>query len=141
MRRLAAATLGMVSAIAVSIAALEQSQWDGLYTAEQARRGDALYAEHCAACHGADLMGAEAPPLNGMAFAANWNGLPLADLFEQIRATMPATSPGSLSRPQYADILAFVLSKGSAPSGAAELPSQTEALKQFKFVAQNPNAK
>lgn len=58
-----------------------RSVWDGVYTAEQAKRGEALYGEHCASCHGAALAGAEAAPaLTGFEFSANWNGLTLGDL-------------------------------------------------------------
>ena len=29
-----------------------QSVWDGVYTAEQAQRGEPLYQQSCAECHG-----------------------------------------------------------------------------------------
>jgi len=35
----------------------ERSVWDGVYTAEQAKRGEALYANNCASCHGSALGG------------------------------------------------------------------------------------
>ena len=35
------------------------SVWDGVYTEEQAGRGQALYAKECASCHGASLSGGE----------------------------------------------------------------------------------
>ena len=41
-----------------------KSVWDGVYTEEQAKRGEPLYSQQCASCHGAELMGGEmAPPL------------------------------------------------------------------------------
>jgi len=49
---------------------------------------------------------------------------------------MPADKPGSLSRQDDADVLAFMLFKAGFPSGAAELPTQLELLKDIKFVAQ-----
>src|SRR5476649_1138930 len=53
-----------------------QSIWDGIYTKEQAERGNNLYAQYCAACHSQDLMGGEiAPPLSGGQFVSNWNTL------------------------------------------------------------------
>src|SRR5262245_48729559 len=77
------------------------SVWDGAYTAEQAMRGEALYAQECARCHGADLSGVdEAPPLSGGAFLANWDGLTVGDLFERIRISMPPNKKGKLSRQQ-----------------------------------------
>ena len=30
----------------------ERSVWDGVYTEEQAKRGEALYEKQCSACHG-----------------------------------------------------------------------------------------
>ena len=118
------------------------SQWDAVYSLEQARRGDALYSEHCAACHAPDLSGGEiAPALAGGDFASTWNDLTLGDLFERIRISMPQGNPGGVSRAQKADILAFILAKGNYPAGAGELPSQTEALRGIRFVAARPAAK
>jgi mono/diheme cytochrome c family protein len=115
------------------------SQWDGVYTAEQAKRGEPLYAQQCASCHGQDLTGGEmAPGLVGGEFSSNWNDLSIGELFERIRLSMPQNSPGSLSRQQDADILAYMLARAGAPSGAAELPTQTDVLNTIKFVGQKP---
>jgi mono/diheme cytochrome c family protein len=116
-----------------------KSQWDGVYTEAQAKRGQALYAEHCASCHGDELGGGEmAPGLIGGEFSANWNDLSLGDLFERMRISMPQNNPGSLSRQINADILAFILQRGKYPAGSTELPGQTEALNQIKFMATKP---
>ncbi|MBI3401253.1 MAG: cytochrome c [Acidobacteria bacterium] len=111
--------------------------WDAVFTDAQAKRGDALYAQYCGKCHAPDLTGADvAPALTGADFSANWNDLSLGDLFERIRIGMPADTPGSLSRQDNADVLAFMLFKAGFPAGAAELPTQVEVLKEIKFVAQ-----
>jgi mono/diheme cytochrome c family protein len=118
-----------------------KSQWDGVYTAEQAKRGEELYAAKCASCHGASLSGSEmAPALVGGDFAANWNDLSLGDLFERMRMTMPSDDPGSLGRQANADILAFMLQRGSYPVGKTELPIETETLNTYKFLATQPTA-
>jgi mono/diheme cytochrome c family protein len=123
-----------------AVSAQEKSQWDGVYSDEQAKRGEDLYAQHCSACHGPDLAGGEmAPSLVGGDFSANWNDLSLGQLFDRIRTSMPQNNPGSLSRQQNADVLAFMLNKGSAPAGAAELSSQSEVLNTIKYVATKPN--
>src|ERR1700736_4987928 len=84
------------------------SIWDGVYTEEQAKRGEPLYTATCGSCHGPDLTGGEmAPGLTGGEFRSDWDGLTVGDLFERVRVSMPQDSPGSLSRQQYADILAF----------------------------------
>jgi len=116
-----------------------KTQWDGVYSADQAKRGEGLYSQYCASCHGPDLAGGEmAPGLTGGEFASNWNDLSLGELFERIRISMPQNAPGSLSRQQNADILAFVLSKGNFPAGTTELPGATDVLNTIKFVAQKP---
>ena len=79
-----------------------------------------------------------APPLTGGAFNANWNGLSVGDLFERTRLSMPQNNPGGLSRAQYADVLAFILSAGGFPEGKSELPRETELLKQVGFLATKP---
>ena len=118
-----------------------QSQWDRVYSLPQAKRGETLYVQNCAACHAADLTGGEiAPALTGGEFAATWNELTLGDLFERIRVSMPQNDPMALSRAQKADILAYVLSKGGYPEGEAELPSQTEVLRSINFLAMKPDA-
>ena len=92
--------------------------WDGVYTEEQARRGGGLYQMHCAACHGDTLAGGEAAPaLVGATFNSTWDGVTLGDLFDRIRATMPQNQPGTLSRAQNADVIAFLLASGKFPAG------------------------
>ena len=79
-----------------------------------------------------------APPLTGPVFAATWNGVTLGDLIERMRVTMPQNRPGSLSRQQNADLLAFILSVGRLPAGKTELARQTEILSQIRFLATKP---
>jgi mono/diheme cytochrome c family protein len=111
-----------------------QAASDGLYTADQAKRGGAIYAEQCASCHGNSLEGmGQAPPLTGHEFLNNYNGIPIAVLFDKINKSMPATNPGSLTRPQTADIVAFILSSNKYPTGATELTNDAEALKKIQL--------
>jgi len=119
-----------------------RSVWDGVYTEEQAKRGEAVYKKECGACHGEMLTGGEsAPPLTGGAFQANWNGLTLGDLFDRIRKTMPQGKPGSLTRQEDADVLAFVLSINKFPVGKTELYKQSEMLKEIRFETKKPREK
>jgi cytochrome c len=111
----------------------------GVYTEAQATRGAALIADKCASCHAPDLTGLDqAPPLTGNDFNTNWNDLSLNDLFERIQISMPADKPGSLSRQEAADIVAFILQKASFPAGQTEVPSEADGLKAIKFVAKKP---
>jgi len=119
-----------------------RSVWDGVYTEDQAKRGEAIYRKECAACHGAMLTGGEsAPPLTGGPFLANWNGLTMGDLYDRIRKTMPQTNPGRLTRQQDADILAFMLSVNKFPAGKTELYRQSEMLKEIRFESAKPGPK
>lgn len=132
-------SLGVVRAQAP---AETHSVWDGVYTEEQAKRGETVYQKECAACHGAQLTGGEsAPPLTGGVFQANWNGLTLGDLFDRIRKTMPLSKPNSLPRLQVADVLAFMLSNNKFPAGKTELYRQSEMLKEIRFETKKPAAK
>jgi mono/diheme cytochrome c family protein len=114
-----------------------KSVWDGVYTDEQAGRGQPLYKEHCASCHADTLMGGEmSPPLVGGDFLSNWNGLTLGELFERIRTTMPQNKAGKLSREVNADITAYILSVNKFPAGKTELPRSTEFLKQIRIESE-----
>ena len=132
------AGLVAVSAFAVS-AQTPKSQWAGIYTAAQAKRGTGLYADKCSSCHGDNLTGGDnAPGLVGGEFSANWNDLRIGDLFERIRISMPQDAPGSMSREQYADVLAFILQKGGYPAGSTELPTQLDVLNTYQFLSTKP---
>jgi S-disulfanyl-L-cysteine oxidoreductase SoxD len=113
--------------------------WDGVYTDAQASRGEKVSTEQCARCHGQTLTGAEAAPaLVGDVFNANWEGVPLGDLFERIRVSMPLDTPGSLSRQQNVDVIAYLLKLGKVPAGAAELTTDTTVLGRITFVSNRP---
>jgi mono/diheme cytochrome c family protein len=114
----------------------QASVWDGIYSAEQARKGEALYHQECASCHGEKLEGrGQAPPLTGSDFTMDWNGMTVDDLFEKMQTSMPADQPGHLSREQNATLLAFILSANKFPAGAAELSTDGERLRQIRFEA------
>jgi mono/diheme cytochrome c family protein len=138
---LAIVGLTAMGAIGSAVRAQEptRSVWDGVYTEAQAKRGEALYRQNCAACHGMALEGIEtAGPLTGARFTANWNGVTVGDLLERVRVSMPHDRPGTLSRQQTADVLAYVFSVNQFPAGKTELARQTELLKQIKFDATKP---
>jgi mono/diheme cytochrome c family protein len=114
--------------------------WDGIYTEDQAKRGSDDFAAHCASCHGADMSGTgEAPALAGAQFISDFNGETVGDLFDRIRNTMPQDNPGSLSREQYAETLAFIFKSNGFPAGAKELDRRSEYLKAIAIQATNPH--
>jgi len=103
----------------------------GLYSEAQAGRGEALYQQYCAVCHGARLQGNPAAPLTGEAFRARWEDgkHTLDDLYYIIRGLMPNNAPGSLSKAQYADVVAYILKVNNYPAGSTELLPNTTAMK------------
>jgi cytochrome c len=121
--------------------AAPRSVWDGVYTKEQAGRGEALYVERCGECHGQGLEGDDiSPPLIGSDFLWDWNGLTLGDLFERIVLSMPEENPRSMTPQQKADVLAFVLLQNEIPAGEKELASTKQELAPFRIDAVRPTA-
>ena len=113
---------------------------DGVYTAAQAAQGDALYQNRCITCHGAPASGDAGPPLAGQSFLDVWGKLPLADLFDKIRNTMPDDAPGTLTGPQVADLIAYLLQANQFPAGSVELDASQAALRQISFPPAAPGA-
>ena len=117
----------------------DRSVWTGVYTADQAERGKAAYAEQCAACHGPTLAGIDvAPPLTGSAFLNNWNNTSAGDLFERIHTTMPQNNPGSLSGKTVSDIEAYMFQANGFPAGQTALPPSQPMMAGIKILATKP---
>jgi S-disulfanyl-L-cysteine oxidoreductase SoxD len=134
------AALGCLAGVALSED--QRSVWDGVFTSEQAKRGQARYNELCASCHGDTLGGGEsAPPLAGGEFLANWNTLTVGDLFDRTRSTMPQNKPGSLTREANAEIIAYLLSANQFPEGKDALAERSEVLKEIRIEAIKPERK
>src|SRR4029450_11037567 len=87
---------------------------DGVYSAEQAKRGRTMYDTKCASCHDGGTMG---PELWGEAFLANWDGKDLNAFFTRIQSTMPEDAPGSLSESEALDVIAYVVQTNGFPAG------------------------
>jgi hypothetical protein len=73
------------------------------------------------------MDGAIGPPLVGPAFQANWSARRVSDLVDKIQSTMPFEKPGSLSRGQSVDLIAYLLQAGKFPAGATELADSAAA--------------
>jgi len=110
---------------AVTAATSEKSESSSIvtatvpYTMAQVSAGSAVYARYCLSCHGAKLQGVAAPALTGPGFAhAN---LDVAQIYAVVAQQMPLTAPGSLSKSEYAAVMAYVLAYDCIkPSGANE---------------------
>ena len=114
-----------------SPSAATQNDGVGLYSEAQAGRGEALYQQYCAVCHGARLQGNPAAPLTGGAFRGRWEDgkHTLDDLYYIVRNLMPNNAPGSLSKAEYADVVAYILKINNYPAGEAELIPKAAAMK------------
>jgi mono/diheme cytochrome c family protein len=127
---------GLYAAVGAQGAA--KSVNDGVYSEAQAKRGDVLYKEQCATCHGDNLEGSgPMPALAGKDFLASWQGKTVGDLFEKTHTTMPATAPGSLTPAQAADIVSYMLASSKFKAGTMELEPKAEVLKEIKIEAPN----
>jgi mono/diheme cytochrome c family protein len=128
-----------LAAAAVLVAAAQEgkSVWDGVYTEEQAKRGEAIYLDRCIRCHGPSYMGGTdgAQPLIGSTFNGNWNNVPLDQMLDRVRLTMPQDKPASMSRQQTADAIAFLLRINKIPAGKTELPREAEMLALIQYKA------
>ena len=133
----ALAVLLLAAVAAEAQNASSSSIWSGVFTAEQAKRGNDAYQASCSACHGSDLHATdpEAVDLTGPAFRAKWNGKTLQDRFETIRDTMPPGNANTLGDKTYMDVLAFILQSNEFPAGNQELAPETAKVIVF---AQKP---
>lgn len=106
----------------------QKSVLAGVYTEEQATKGDTEHQANCTACHGTENY-------VGEAFVKNWVGRTVFDLFDQLKTTMPEDNPGGLSAQQYTDIIAYIFKINGLPAGAQVLPADPEALRLIKIEA------
>jgi mono/diheme cytochrome c family protein len=103
-----------------------RSTLSGVFTAEQAARGQELYEVMCRSCH--------VPATHtGPAFSAAWQGRPLWDLFRFIRALMPKNDPGILTWRETTQVLAYLLRMNGMPSGGDELPADSTTLSRIRI--------
>lgn len=98
---------------------------DGVFTEEQAERGEELYKTHCLACHDNRYF---RPVLR------RWEGQPLGVLYMVMITSMPESNPGALPLDEYADILAYILSLSRYDEGESVLPSTPEALNEITIA-------
>lgn len=84
-------------------------------------QGEVVFQDECSRCHVPVEMDAR--------LRARWIGRTGGELYNLIRTTMPAETPGSLTNDQYMDVAAFILSVGNVPIPGGQLSSaELEAL-------------
>jgi len=105
------ATAGALGA-ALSLVAQEgpTSVQSGVYSEEQAERGEKSFGETCIVCHQPEEF-ADGGYMEG------WSGQTVDDFVEFIRSTMPEDNPGRLKRSEYIDIVAYFFELNGLPAG------------------------
>jgi alcohol dehydrogenase (cytochrome c) len=129
-------TRSVLSVAAILLLSAGDAAADGAFTLDQSVRGQSLYADQCAACHGDRLQGGAGPALVGKAFAESWSQPPrtVDDLFYIMRSAMPRPKVGSLRESEYLDILAFVLSRNGVAAGGTPLAADPARLASVRMA-------
>ena len=108
--------------ICAGVSAEPRTVNDGVFTKEQAKVGEQLYAEHCMLCHYKKYF---RPVLK------RWDSQPLGIIFTVMSTSMPETNPGFLYEKEYVDILAYILSLSRYAPGDTELDYENGALNEI----------
>ena len=116
--------------VALAAWAEPRSVNDGVYTRDQAKTGEALYAEHCLQCHDKKYF---RPVLK------RFEGQPIGIMYTVMSTSMPESNPGYLSEQEYVDILAYILSLSRYPRGDAPLEYENGALNALMIEARQRN--
>ena len=124
-------TLAEVTGAQTSTKPAPRTTKSGVYSAEQADRGQLVYSGMCKNCHTPESHTASA-------FTAKWNGKPLLDLYYYIAEQMPKNAPGTLSEEEYVDVLTYVLKLNRMPAGSDELSKNPEVLKTIRIETTIP---
>lgn len=128
MMKRVAAGLGLALTLASTCSVAQELQ-QAAYTEVQAKRGQSLYQQNCAACHLADLTGSfEAPNLADSSFRNNWTNRSVVEFTDLLRRTMPPQAPGSLTETQYLDIAAFLLRANAISASGNSLAATTNTV-------------
>lgn len=104
----------------------------GWFAEAQVRSGSAIYAEHCARCHGNDLQGD--PPLVGGGFPERYETV--WGLYQYVQQTMPLDRPGSLRDAAYLDTVAYLLDANGYPQGDRHRDPSRAVLLQMPLDAE-----
>src|SRR5215831_1803263 len=101
----------------------------------QLTQGRFEYSQKCAVCHGTQLEGGGAPALKGTAFAAQWNGKQLKELYSYVYHNMPLGQASVLPGQDYADIVAYLLSRNGVAGGTEKFTPQSPMQRALELNA------
>ena len=112
-----------------------KTNWDGVFTEQQAQRGQQVYQRACSACHLESLQGDDvSPALVGKGFLARFSGLSAHEMVQNLRASMPQNAPDSLGDRAYIDLVSYLLKANGSKTGALELPLDVAELEKIAIV-------
>jgi len=131
-RVLAIAAILVASAAPDLAAQTADSGSDARVHPAQARRGVALFQQHCHACH-------TTTQFQSAAFAEARAGRPVFELFDEIRTSMPQNAPGQLSAQEYLDIVVYLLELNGHATAEEELPVDEAVLQRVRFRGKRPS--
>lgn len=119
--------LGLVAAAAAGAQDIpERAVSSGVFSEQQAARGEGAYRTSCQSCHAKTEY-------TGDKFKVAWVSKTAFDIFDVIRSQMPEDNPGSLERQQYIDVVAYIFALNAYPAGSSELPADDDGLKKVKI--------
>ena len=103
----------------------------GVYTEEQAKRGQDTFETICSECHKAEWF-AEAE------FKQHWAYGELFWVYDFIRTNMPYENGGTLAPQTYRDVMAYILKLRGYKAGTYELPTNDDGWMQIVFPPDPP---
>ena len=128
--------LGLFSLIAATGSITSAQTIGSYYTDAQADAGQRVFASQCAICHGDKLEGKVGPALAGQQFlsVSQFQELTAGFLYRTMSKQMPKNAPGSLSKTEYLDVLAYILKVNGYPAGPKQLTADNGELNRIKIV-------
>jgi mono/diheme cytochrome c family protein len=139
MSRVTARILVLVLSTFPMTCVLAQSGGGGDYTKAQADAGKQIFDKTCAVCHGDHLQGGVGPALAGQQFlsVSQFQKISAEYFFHFMSTHMPLTDPGSLTKEQYLNIMAYMLEANGYPAGSQQLTDNKEELEAIKIEPQH----
>jgi alcohol dehydrogenase (cytochrome c) len=114
--------------VLVGTAWIADLQANGVFTAQQAESGQAVFNQQCAECHHQTLRGtSHGPELAGPNFLDKWGHATVQELVQRTREIMPPNAPDSLGDEAYSDLVAHILQANGAASGDHALSPATSS--------------
>ncbi len=112
-------------------AAADPTTADGIFTAAQADRGEALFRSTCSECH-------DSADWTETGFKGRWEEQSVYQLWYYVNERMPYDDPWSLSRQQTTDVLTYIFRLNGLPAGETELATDDDSIDDY-WIAWSPS--